>query len=398
VISFDKFFDENPRVEYFPEYDPKGEHNGIRFEGIKALAYDGADYKGKHTKIFAHYGFPKNVKEPAPAVVLIHGGGGHPEDVWIKKWNDRGYAAIAMDTTGFFPTKPMPYLYEGYAEGLERRLVAPFAQEGYDVAPNTSRMGDVNLPLEDQWMYHAVLAVILAHNILRNDKRVDKRKIGICGISWGGVITAISIGFDPRFAFAIPIYGSGYLGCGHSDLCYEFKRPGVQKWFAENRFQRVKFPVMWLCWNDDCFFSVNSNSMSYQDTKQTNRNTCLSMLHQMRHSHGRAYTPNESYWFADEIIKGHQIPETEASYTADAVNYSCDAKVKAVRLFYIKGKLRYTKRTKHGIENASFMDQEWEFVELDPGKNKAALPCDAVGRYVEFTLENGIVLTTPYMD
>lgn len=329
--------------------------------------------------------------------MLVHGGGGHPDDIWIRKWNAKGYAAIAMDTTGFFPTTQIPYLYEGFADGLERTLVTPFAQDGYVVAPNNSEMGDYDIPVVDQWMYHAVSATILAHNILRNDTRVDSTKIGICGISWGGVITSITIGYDPRFVFAVPIYGSGYLGCGLSDLDYCFKRPGVQKWFAERKFMEVKMPVMWLCWNDDCCFSVNSNSMSYIDTKDNHPGTCLSMLHEMGHSHGCGYNPEESYWFADEILAGNKIPKAEAKYTGDVVIYSCDTKVKVVRLFYITDKMTYITREKHGA-TSSFMAQDWEIRSLDPYKNSAELPQNAVGKYVEFTLENGIVLTTPYTE
>lgn len=135
MISFEKFFDIVPRVEYFPEYNPKGELNGYSFDGIEALAYDGADLGDKHTKVYAHIGFPEDVSKPVPAVVLVHGGGGHPEDMWIREWNKRGYAAIAMDTTGFFPVKPAPYLYDGFWEGMERELQAPFFEEGYNEIP-----------------------------------------------------------------------------------------------------------------------------------------------------------------------------------------------------------------------------------------------------------------------
>ncbi len=397
MISFDQFFNIVPKTESFPEYAAGSEHDGINFEGIETIAYTGADYMNCHTKIFAHIGFPEKAEGPVPAVVLVHGGGGHPEDVWIKKWNSRGYAAISMDTTGFFPTKPIPNLYEDYDEGLERRLVAPFAEDGYTVGPNNSEMTDIALPVEQQWMYHAVSAVILAHNILRNDKRVDRDKIGICGISWGGVITSITIGYDTRFAFAVPIYGSGYLGCGLSDLNYAFKRPGVQDWFAEKRFSKVKIPVLWLCWNDDCCFSINSNSMSYLDTKDNNPNTRLSIIHEMNHSHRYGYTPEESYWFADAVLNGKEIPNIKVSYTANRVSYSCDAKIKAVRLFYIDEKMTYIHREKYGY-NDSFMEQEWQILELDPEKDSAELPENAVGKYVEFTLENGIVLTAPYSE
>ncbi|MBQ6824046.1 MAG: acetylxylan esterase [Clostridia bacterium] len=395
MISFDKIMDQMPRMERFPAFDTEGEHKGVSLAGIEAIAYDGPDYKGEHTKIFAHIGFPDGGKEPMPAVVLVHGGGGHPEDIWIKKWNERGYAALSMDITGFFPTKPIPHLYEGFSEGLERRLAAPFAEEGYTVGPNNSEMRDAELPLEEQWMYHAVSAVLLAHNILRSDKRVDPQRIGICGISWGGVITSIAIGYDPRFAFAIPIYGSGYLGCGHSDLDGRFKRPSVQKWFAERRFDRVRMPVLWLCWNDDCCFSVNSNSMSYLETKENHPATCLSMLHGMGHSHRLGYRPEESYWFADAVLQGQPIPRVEAHYTAERVCYHCDGAVASVRLFYITAPLRYVTREKYGMKN-SFMDADWQIAPLDPQKMEAELPAEAVGSYLEFTRPNGVVLTTPY--
>ena len=70
-------------------------------EGVKALFYEGAKFKGQPTRVFAYYGAPKEVSaEPGkkvPAMVLIHGGGGTAFDRWVKVWNSRGYAAITMD-------------------------------------------------------------------------------------------------------------------------------------------------------------------------------------------------------------------------------------------------------------------------------------------------------------
>lgn len=391
MISFDKLFEMKAEAEYFPEYNCQGE-----FGGIEAITYRGADYKGKPTRIFAHIGFPENTDTPVPAVVLVHGGGGHPEDVWIKKWNKRGYAAIAMSTNGYFPEKPVSALYEGFGdEAMVHGLIEPFYKEGYTTLPNVTHIADSDHPIEDQWMYHAVASIILAHNLLREDERVASDKIGICGISWGGIMAAIAIGYDPRFTFAVPIYGSGYLSCGLSGLDKIFNVPGTQKWYAEKRFDRVKMPVMWLCWNDDCCFSVNSNSMSYQDTAVGNSNTCLSMINNMGHSHYCAYTPNESYWFADMVLEGKSIPRVYAEYQKGRVKYSCSERVSSVRLFYITEKMTYTNREKHGLRN-TFMEQEWQTKELDKDKDHDTMPENVVGKYVEFTLENGIVLTTPY--
>ena len=395
MISFEKLFDADPEAEYFPGYDCKGEYNGVSFDNIKTVTYRGADYEGRATRVFAHIGFPENAKEPLPAVVLIHGGGGHPDDMWIKKWNDEGYAAIAMDTIGFFPSKPV-CLYEGSgASDMVHDLAEPFYRPGHTVLPENRHMSDSYRKIEDQWIYQAVAAVIAANNLLRADTRIDPDRIGICGISWGGIVASVAIGFDLRFAFAVPIYGSGYTACGLSDLDRIFKTPGVQKWYPEKRFHKVKIPVMWLCWNDDCCFSLNSNSMSYEDTKDGNPDTCLSMIHDMGHSHSCAYTPKESYWFANRVLSGTPVPTVSAQYSGNVVKYSCSEKPISVRLFYITEEMSYSRREKYGLHN-TFMQQEWQIVDLCPDEESAILPEYTVGKYLEFTLADGVVLTTPY--
>ncbi|MBE6686185.1 MAG: hypothetical protein E7591_03040 [Ruminococcaceae bacterium] len=392
MISFNSLFNTDPEAEYFPEYDCNGE-----YKGIKALTYRGADYKGKPTRIFAHIGFPESAEGSVPAVVLIHGGGGHPDDEWIKRWNAEGYAAIAMSTDGYFPARPVN-LYEGAdVSDMVREFSDPFYKEGHTILPANMHMSDSDITVTDQWIYQAVAAVILAVNLLRADEGVDPCKIGICGISWGAVVASVAVGYDPRFAFAVPIYGSGYLACGLSGLDRIFKAPGVQKWFPERRFHKVKTPVLWLCWNDDCCFSINSNSMSYLDTKDNNINTRLSMLQDMGHSHSCAYTARESYWFANEILSGRTVPEVTAEYIGNTVRYSCGVKPGSVRLFYITEEMSYTRREKYGLHN-TFMEQEWQITYLDPEHTRAKLPGNAKGKYIEFTLENGIVLTTPYSE
>ena len=384
-----------PRVRYYPEFDALGEHGGVCFEGIRALTYDGADYKGMHTKVFAHIGFPDTAKGKVPAVVLVHGGGGHPEDIWIKKWNEKGFAAIAMDATGYFPSEKGQGLYEGFDKGLKRELTESFYEDGYTVGPDNSCMSDMSEKTENQWMYHAVADVLLAFNVLSADEGIDKDNIGICGISWGGVIASIAIGFDDRFRFAVPIYAGGFLGHGLSPLNSLFRGLGDCEWLAEKRFSRVNMPVMWLCWNDDCNNSVNTESLSYLATKDNNPDTCLSIVHGMRHSHNEAYTPGESYWFALNIVNGRSLPEIVTRFCDDKVHYFCSSPIKRVRLFYITEKMSYVLREKHRDKNF-YMAQEWNTLELPAGEHTAKIPSDAVGRYIEYTLEDGIILTSFY--
>ena len=70
---------------------------------MRALFYEGADYKGGPTWVFAYYAAPEG-KPPAggwPAVVCAHGGGGTAFPEWVRKWNQNGYAAIARFVTTF---------------------------------------------------------------------------------------------------------------------------------------------------------------------------------------------------------------------------------------------------------------------------------------------------------
>jgi cephalosporin-C deacetylase-like acetyl esterase len=47
-------------------------------------------------------------------------------------------------------------------------------------------------------MYHALADTMLANSLLRSLPEVDATKIGVMGVSWGGVITSTVIGLDER--------------------------------------------------------------------------------------------------------------------------------------------------------------------------------------------------------
>ena len=69
--------------------------------GVKSLLYEGPDYKGNPTEVFAYYCSPKTLgiseDDVFPGIVLVHGGYGYAMCEWARMWALRGYAAIAMD-------------------------------------------------------------------------------------------------------------------------------------------------------------------------------------------------------------------------------------------------------------------------------------------------------------
>ena len=278
-----------------PEYNP----TLSQYSHIKAITYDGLNYQGGKTKIFAYKGLPDGASEssPVPAIVLVHGGGGHPFLEWIRLWNEKGYAAIAMELTGHFPTA----VNAGDTEtstAFTYGLTDDFAESGYVSAPNNNYKSEYT-EVSEQWAYHAISQVILAGNILRQDNRVDSENIGIMGVSWGGVTTTQVIGYDNRFSFAIPFYGMAYLGEGMNPFG-KFSQDYVDSlWTAERNLDNATMPIFWFAYNDDNNFAVNQYVNSYKHSFGKNPKNVLTMLGSWGHSHTWAWGKMEPYYYAN---------------------------------------------------------------------------------------------------
>lgn len=363
----------SPFLEKTPEARVCSQWNAIdEFEGIEALTFDGALYKGRKTKVFAYCGYPNgNSKEKFPAVVLVHGGGGVPFLPWIKQWNDRGYVAIAFSNTGDFPiARNAGYAeYDGMKKLWNHGLYDSFLEEDYTDAPDNDKMLNSRQPIEEQWMYHAISQTIMAHNVLLSDERVDPDRIGICGISWGGIITALTIGYDNRFAFAVPIYGSAYLTEAlRTEPAVYFKNGNnPELWLAEHRLDRAKMPILWQCENSDTAFTLNSNNHSYFHTRPFNSATRMSAVHNMRHSHKRAWARSEPLAFADAICRCASMLPTLIQESNRVVCSDPNADIRSVRMFYLNEPMSYA-LNKGG---KAVMEQEWQFLDLTVANGRA---------------------------
>lgn len=256
---------------------------------LSAIYYDALDWKGQPTKVFAWLGYPKQREGKVPAVVLVHGGGGTAFKQWVQEWNARGYAAISIAVEG----------------QLDRAAINnPSQRWQRHQWPGPERNGiyhDSAQPIRNQWMYHAVADTILANSLLRSLPDVDASRIGLMGISWGGVITSTVIGLDQRFAFAIPTYGCGDLATAeniygkslHNNETYK------QVWDPMLRLQRATMPTLWLSWPEDTHFPMDRFAASY---KQTAGTRMVSLVPEMGHGHGPGWVRSESYDFADSVL------------------------------------------------------------------------------------------------
>jgi dienelactone hydrolase len=275
--------------------DESGEIVTVGAGELKAIYFDALEYEGKPTRAYAWLGIPKGAskKSKVPGVVLVHGGGGSAFREWVELWNTRGYAAISIAVEGQTDVR------EEVAGDAGRK---PWKQHPWAGPKRTGIYDDSDKPITDQWMYHAVADTVLANSLLRSLPEVITDKVGLMGISWGGIITCTVIGIDDRFAFAIPTYGIGHLAdienqygraLGNNDL-YR------QVWDSFLRLDRAKMPVLWFSWPGDQHFPLDRQAKCYRAAAGPHM---VTLIPGMRHGHAPAWRPPDSYAFADSIVK-----------------------------------------------------------------------------------------------
>jgi dienelactone hydrolase len=222
-------------------------------------------------------------------VVLVHGGGGTAFKEWVKKWNDQGYAAISIAV-------------EGQTDRRDSSSSKDWQQHAWSGPKRAGIYFDSEKPLIEQWMYHAVADTILANSLLRSLPEVDADKVGVMGVSGGGVITSTVIGIDSRFAFAIPTYGCGHLFGSDNQYGRALSANTLYRkvWDPMVRMDRVSMPVLWYSWPQDGHFPLDAQAACYHRAPGAHM---VTLIPGMVHSHQAAYAPPYSYAFADSIVR-----------------------------------------------------------------------------------------------
>ena len=352
-----------------------------RVEGVAPIWIEGEPWHGKSTRVFAWWGLPQgaSAQSKVPAMVLVHGGGGTAFAKWVKTWNDRGYAAIAMDTCGKIP--------QGERDGRPHNTHAWSGPSGWG-----SSVGQVDEPLKDQWTYHAVAAVIRCHSFLRARPEVDAARIGLTGISWGGYLTSIVMGVDDRFVFAAPVYG-----CGWYDLNPRWSHMGkpeqYQKWLAlwdpKNYIADMKRPVLWCCGTNDRWYPLDAVQRSY-GLISPQVPLMLSLKLRMPHGHPPAGDPKEITVLAEHLLKGDRplVEIKEAKVSDGRLRVMFDAHGRKV----VKSELLVT------CDSAPILEKRpWTVVPamgIEMGTVSIPVPPTAVMFFANLVTDDGLVAST----
>jgi dienelactone hydrolase len=351
---------------------------GFEAEGVKAIFYEGVAYQGKPARVFAWYGLPERKDgQKAPAMVLIHGGGGTAFAEWVRLWVKRGYAAIAMDTCGCVPKGE-------YGKWERSESGGPAGWGGFD---------NIDDATADQWTYHAVAAAILGHSLIRSMPEVDADRTGVTGISWGGYLTCIVAGVDARFKCAVPVYGCGFLG-RNSAWVDKFNTMGPEKsgkwlaiWDPSVYLPRAAMPVLWVTGTNDFAYPMDSLQSSY-GLPAGPSTLCLRI--RMPHGHGGAgENPEEIHAFADSFFTGGAPLAKITGHGRDGqkawATFASKTPIKEAALCFTK-------------DTGKWQERKWDTIpaQIDNGKATATLPEGTTVYYLNLTDDRQLIVSSPH--
>jgi dienelactone hydrolase len=346
--------------------------------GVRALFFDGVPWHGKPTRVFAWYGVPTHSKSVRlPAVVLVHGGDGTAFADWVRLWNSRGYAAIAIDTCGSVPIPAGNNTWQRSPVGGP-----PCWEESFD---------QIDWPEKDQWPYQAVADIILANSLLRSLPEIDPNRIGITGISWGGYLTTLAASIDRRFRFAAPVYGCGFLG-EDSYWIPQFRlmdairaHKWLHLWDPSVYLKKAKMPFLWVDGTNDSFYPLDSLRKSYL-LPRVPRTLCIRV--RMPHSHDEGERPEEIYAFADRLLRSMPpLATVQAQRQREEVVWlSYTAQIPIA-----KADFNYT------TDRGDWKDRNWITAAAESqgqDKFRATLPPGVTAYYFNLTDEHGLVVSS----
>lgn len=346
---------------------------GPRTNLVQEVYYAGETFQGKPTRIFAYYARPAQGSGPFPAMLLVHGGGGKAFREWAEHWAKRGYVALAMDLAGHGPDGRLP---DGGPDQNDENKFRDFSET----------------EANQMWTYHAVAAVLRGHSLLAAQPEVDRSRIGITGISWGGYLTCIVAGLDDRLKVAVPVYGCGFLN-GNSAWLARFEKMSEsqrQRWvdyFDPSRYlSGVNCPILFLNGSNDFAYPLDSYQKSYLEVKGP-----MTLSVKVRLPHGHIWTFGEVDCFVDSVLKNDDpLPKLKPMKITDGVaTTSFSSKVPVT-----KAELNYTSET------GEWQKRLWKTVPADManGKVTARLPAERpLVCYLSITDQRDVTVSTPHV-
>ncbi|HWB01798.1 MAG TPA: GDSL-type esterase/lipase family protein [Verrucomicrobiales bacterium] len=355
---------------------------GIKSGLSQEVWYEGEPFGGKSTRVFAYLSRPEGASKdkPAPAMLLVHGGGGKAFKEWAEHWAKRGYVALAMDTAGQGP------------DGKHHDKGGP------DQSDNTKFRNFTDADAREMWSYHAVAAVLRGHALLNSLPEVDRGRVGVTGISWGGYLTCLVAGLDHGLKVAVPVYGCGFLG---NNSYWRDRSLAAMDQDARERWLRLfdpsttagktECPILFLNGTHDFAYPPDSYRKTFSLVKPELRTVSV----RVDLPHGHIWTFKEVDAFVDHVLK----PDSDSPALPGLSEITQDNNSISTRILngaaVAKAELHYTTMT------GNWQQRQWKSMpaNLRGGEIQALLPAESPLTYF-FTVTDsrGLMTSTAYAE
>lgn len=270
---------------YYPMHNNPAEHTESELKTMGAK------------RIFAYMGVPNDAENhnKVQGIVCTHGGGGHAFAKYCLQAVRHGYAAIAFDTEGYYAQS-----------GIVANLPDPLGHKEKDNF-STSRNN-----INEQWMYYVISDCAFANTVLRSLDSVDENKVGITGISWGGLAVTVACCYDSRFAFCVPVYlsyfvSSQYNSANFASIEYNpnFDEFASELWQDTKTLEENLVPTLIINSPNDKFADISSSMLAYNTLKKSNEKAYLLIKPDLSHSQEAGASQPEIYRFGDWVCRGY---------------------------------------------------------------------------------------------
>lgn len=294
---------------------------------VEEIYYYSRPYLRLPTKIFGYYCYPKNPQK-LPAILLSHGGGGTASLARAVNWASRGYAVLSIDLPG---------------KG-EKRTGSRSTGPDMTVANLLRTQPDLTY----NYLIYAVAAARDGITFLSQRREVDAGRIGMIGLSWGGVITLLVNGQDKRLKAAVNVFGAGYIpeGCTWQNIFSSMPAWDKESWnryFDPKNFLATQHaPIFFITGTNDHCYYLPIFQKTYEEVKAPKN---LYLIPNLRHRF-LASSQDPALAWLDLKLKGKgSFPKIRFSLPFEGnsgkiilpTKVLVNSKVKSVKLFYTLG-------------------------------------------------------------
>ena len=324
-------WDDYRNVPFDVETVSTRDDNGYR---VSEIYFTSEQTPNGPNRIFCAYARPIKPSKPVPALIMIHGGGGH-SDTPGALWAAQTFkcAVIHVDWSG---------------ESIPGPLHSTKWRSGSTTPSTMTPTPRSNL------IYHIVLALHRALDFMSQQPEVDMSKVASFGGSWGGYLSLMLAGTDSRVGCVMSAFGAGGWEKSRSGLSKGIEQlPKDQKaqWFelfdAMSYAKQTKAAVLMTTSANDHYFWQGGLMEHYQKLPGKKH---LVIAPNGDHGTGGPRWTDAAWPWVKQFFEGNdEFPEVDpGSFNRKGNTYSWIAQgtkpIKNAILYFSPGKLDWPSR------------------------------------------------------